>query len=257
MSFDFVLFVPLIKNSIFCLSFSGDSSQVYHNDLTIGEVGLNEIRLALITDSRHEPYPKFHTDEIVKLRQNSRESLSSSEFSKNSSRQYTKTTSPYSSTNSLNSMDSTGLNGRHHPPIAPSRKKRIAPRPPSQCSLSERPETNGDHVFKEPHPVMPSKNFFVSSPNLTNNDTKGTKIEAADKTVNRIDEQEMKKKPTARPTSLHGLQKNSVAQTNGDNVTPVTPTVTPATVDAPINVSAEVKDVRPEPIPRKRTFLGA
>lgn len=241
----------------------GDASQVYSNDLTIGEVGLNEIRLTLKTDS-HEPYPKFHTDEIVKLRQNSRESLSSSEFSKNSSRQYIKTTSPYSSTNSLSSMDSTGLNSRHHPPIAPSRKKRIAPRPPSQSSLSERSEVNGDHVFKQPHPVMPPKNVFVSSPNLTNNtDTKGTKQEASDKKIHRIDEQETEKQPTPRPTSLHGLRQISV-QTNGDNratyaaPSPTVTPVTPAIVDnqTTVNDSSELKDDRPEPVPRKRTILG-
>lgn len=245
---------------------------MYNNDLTIGEVGLNEIRLTLKTDSRHEPYPKFHTDEIVKLRQNSRESLSSSEFSKNSSRQYAKTTSPYSSTNSLSSMDSTGLNSRHHPPIAPSRKKRVAPRPPSQISLTERSEVNGDHVFKQPHPVMPPKNLFVSSPNLTNhnNDTKGNKLEAPDKKIHRIEEQDIEKKQPVRPTSLNVLRKNGV-QANEDNevtasVTP-SPTVnraTPIIVDTPATTnenhyssdSSEVKDGRPEPIPRKRTFLG-
>lgn len=250
----------------------GDASQVYNNDLTIGEVGLNEIRLTLKTDSHHETYPKFHTDEIVKLRQNSRESLSSSEFSKNSSRQYAKTTSPYSSTNSLSSMDSTGLNSRHHPPIAPSRKKRVAPRPPSQNSLSERSEVIGDHVFKTPYPVMPPKNFFVSSPNLTNtnNDTKGNKYDVSDKKINRIEEQEIVKKPRTRPNSLNVLKKNNV-QTNGDNSVNVASSPSPAThnsLETPSTPSenhsrtssdsSEVKDVkegRPEPIPRKRTFL--
>lgn len=252
---------------------AGDSSQIFNNDLTIGEVGLNEIRLSLKTDSHHEPYPKFHTDEIVKLRQNSRESLSSSEFSKNSSRQYAKTTSPYSSTNSLSSMDSTGLNSRHHPPIAPSRKKRVAPRPPSQSSLSERSEVNGDHVFKQPHPVMPAKNFFVSSPNLTNtnNDTKGNKYDASDKKIHRIEEQEIEKKPQTRPASLNVLRQNSV-RANGDDrmiyvaSTPTVQSPTPVVVDTPATTtttnenhssdSSEVKDRRPEPIPRKRTFLG-
>ncbi|KAG4076124.1 hypothetical protein HA402_011470 [Bradysia odoriphaga] len=262
---DMVCTNKLLDKNKFEFRHPSDSSQVYSNDLTIGEVGLNEIRLSLKTDSHHEPYPKFHTDEIVKLRQNSRESLSSSEFSKNSSRQYTKTTSPYSSTNSLSSMDSTGLNSRHHPPIAPSRKKRIAPRPPSQSPLSERSDVNGEHVFKQPHPVMPPKNFFVSSPNLTNNtDTKGNKQhEGSDKKIHRTEEQEIEKKPTPRPTSLHGLRQISV-QTNGDNratyaapSTTVTP-VTPAIVDASttVNDSSEFKDERPEPVPRKRTVLG-
>lgn len=160
-------------------------------------------------------------------------------------------------------MDSTGLNSRHHPPIAPSRKKRVAPRPPSQSSLSERSEANGDHVFKQPHPVMPPKNFFVSSPNLTNtnNDTKGNKNDASDKKIHRIEEQEIEKKPQTRPTSLNVLRKNSVPA-NGDNrTTYAAPIVidTSATANENHSItssdSSEVKD-RPEPIPRKRTFLG-
>ncbi|KAJ6633049.1 hypothetical protein Bhyg_16892, partial [Pseudolycoriella hygida] len=262
----------LLDKNKFEFRHPSDSSQVFNNDLTIGEVGLNEIRLTLKTDSHHETYPKFHTDEIVKLRQNSRESLSSSEFSKYSSRQYAKTTSPYSSTNSLSSMDSTGLNSRHHPPIAPSRKKRVAPRPPSQNSSSERSEVNGDHVFKQPHPVMPPKNFFVSSPNLTNtnNDTKASKYEAHDKKIHRIEEQEIEKKPPARPTSLNVLRKTEV-KVNGDNRmtyaapsptnTPVTPIVanTPTTTNetsVTSNDSTELMENRPEPVPRKRTFLA-
>lgn len=170
-------------------------------------------------------------------------------------------------------MDSTGLNSRHHPPIAPSRKKRVAPRPPSQSALSERSEVNGDHVFKQPNPVMPPKNFFVSSPNLTNSntDTKGNKLDASDKKIHRIEEQDNDKKPPTRPNSLNVLRKNDV-QTNGDNPTtnaatsPSVNTDTPITVDTPVianenhsttlSDSSEVKDGRPEPIPRKRTFLG-
>lgn len=167
-------------------------------------------------------------------------------------------------------MDSTGLNSRHHPPIAPSRKKRVAPRPPSQILLSERSEeVNGDHVFKQPHPVMPPKNFFVSSPNLSNNDTKGSKFDAADKKIHPIEEQETEKKPTTRPTSLIVVRKND-AQANADNrktyaapsttVTSDTPKIVAAGANENHSItssdSAEVKDGPPEPIPRKRTFLG-
>lgn len=151
--------------------------------MTIGEVGLNEIRLA---DKNDKTYIKFNTDELMKLRHLSRESLtSSSDFSKGSNKQsvYSKTISPYSSTNSLNSMDSaTGMNPNHrnyshnraslpHPPVAPLRKKRVAPRPPSQNSINENSvvenERNGNGVFKKPLPLaMPRQAFHASTPNL-------------------------------------------------------------------------------------------
>lgn len=123
----------------------------------------------------------------MKLRHNSRESISSSDMSKHSAggnAKYMKTTSPYSSTNSLNSIDSAGMSNNsrshHHPPVAPTRKKRMAPRPPSQNSIPENGQTtvkqssitdNSDdngNVFKAPFPVVPRKKFHGSSPNLAN-----------------------------------------------------------------------------------------
>lgn len=189
-----------------------DGSQTYDLAMTIGEVGLNEIRLADKTD---KAYIKFNTDDIMRLRHLSRESLtSSSDFSKGSARQYSKTVSPYSSTNSLNSMDSaTGLNQRNHNnnlhnsnsnrqstngggggsgsatllvPVAPQRKKRLAPRPPS-CQLplaasaqdlsassvsatAAQPTVADDATaFKRPASVpaaLPRKAWHVSTPNL-------------------------------------------------------------------------------------------
>ncbi|KAL9877665.1 uncharacterized protein ACN2A1_010456 isoform 1-T13 [Glossina fuscipes fuscipes] len=128
-----------------------DPSQVYSCDLTIGAVGLSEIRLC----HKSESYDTFNADEIIKLRRTSiiRDSLTSSEFSSRISKHTTtKTTSPYSSTNSLNSMDSSGLNYTRTPIIAPTllkktvmpkvtappRKKRAAPRPPSQQIILEK-----------------------------------------------------------------------------------------------------------------------
>lgn len=92
--------------------------------------------------------------------------------------------SPYSSTNSLNSSDSSGTmtnqrmsNGSI--PAVPNRKKRVAPRPPSQNSIAEDPELNCTEVvhFQQNHndvnaePGMRNnlarQNFHVSSPNLT------------------------------------------------------------------------------------------
>lgn len=92
--------------------------------------------------------------------------------------------SPYSSTNSLNSSDSSGTvtnqrlsNGCI--PAVPNRKKRVAPRPPSQNSIAEDPELNctevvhfqRKHVDADAEPAIRThldrQNFHVSSPNLT------------------------------------------------------------------------------------------
>lgn len=181
------LILFILYECILVLLHCADGSQTYDNEMTIGEVGLNEIRLA---DKNDKTYIKFNTDDLMKLRHLSRESLtSSSDFSKGSNKQsaYSKTISPYSSTNSLNSMDSaTGMNPNHrnyshnraslpHPPVAPTRKKRVAPRPPSQNSITEnraveshreRSNGNGD-VFKKPLPTaMPRQTFHASTPNL-------------------------------------------------------------------------------------------
>ncbi|XP_065079591.1 uncharacterized protein LOC135702476 isoform X2 [Ochlerotatus camptorhynchus] len=165
-----------------------DFHQGFDLDLTIGEVGLNEIRLISkkeLENLQNNEY-RLSTSDIFRLHQkNIREnSVSSSDLSR-TSRIALKTTSPYSSTNSLNSMDSSGLssssrgglNGNnHHPPVAPTRKKRMAPRPPSQNSIPEKAplEINkDDHIFKEPQlPPYSRKNFHVSSPNLYNGDLK-------------------------------------------------------------------------------------
>ncbi|KAI8120609.1 hypothetical protein CVS40_8137 [Lucilia cuprina] len=155
-----------------------DPSQVYSCDLTIGAVGLSEIRLCHKTES----YDNFNSDEIIKLHRTSliRESLSSSEFSSRNSKHTTKTTSPYSSTNSLNSMDSSALSYGRTPKLpsstqpkmsAPPRKKRAAPRPPSQIAIPEKSALimeNGESK-KSPTPTTPlsTKDFSVSTPNLT------------------------------------------------------------------------------------------
>ncbi|XP_039960644.1 mucin-17 [Bactrocera tryoni] len=169
-----------------------DSSQVYSCELTIGAVGLSEIRLC----NKSETYGNFNADEIIKLHRTAiiRDSLSSSEFSSRYSKHTTKTTSPYSSSNSLNSMDSTGMNCVRtpvSPPAtltttttpsiisAPPRKKRAAPRPPSQTAIPEKTVlvTNGETNVKDTNSnidkleVLESslshKNHFVSTPNLS------------------------------------------------------------------------------------------
>ncbi|XP_055640504.1 probable serine/threonine-protein kinase nek3 isoform X2 [Toxorhynchites rutilus septentrionalis] len=165
-----------------------DYQQGFELDLTIGEVGLNEIRLVSkkeLENLQHNEY-RLSTSDIFRLHQkNIRESSVSSSDLSRTSKMVLKTTSPYSSTNSLNSMDSSGMssssrggvNGnQHHPPVAPTRKKRMAPRPPSQNSIPEKAplETcKDDHIFKEPQlPPYSQKNFHVSSPNLYNKELK-------------------------------------------------------------------------------------
>jgi hypothetical protein len=155
-----------------------DMSQVFDTDKTIGEVGLNELRLVLKTENRFNgDFHRYHADDMMKYRSsNVPESVSSSEISRNLKN--VSKTSPYSSTNSLNSLDSTGMNSTgkttQQPPVAPIRKKkRVAPRPPSENSIPEQEIFSSTtlNVFKEPHSILPRKNFHVSSPQLYNNNS--------------------------------------------------------------------------------------
>ncbi|XP_055606942.1 uncharacterized protein LOC129754754 [Uranotaenia lowii] len=174
----------LLDASKFLFRHPTDFHQGFELDLTIGEVGLNEIRLMSKKELEHLQNNEYRlsTSDIFRLHQkNIRESSVSSSDLSRTSRAAMKTTSPYSSTNSLNSMDSSGLssssrggiNGSQpHPPVAPTRKKRLAPRPPSQNSIPEKAPlefSRDDHIFKEPQlPPYSKKNFHVSSPNLFN-----------------------------------------------------------------------------------------
>lgn len=158
-----------------------DNSQVFDNNATIGEVGLNELRLVSKKESRYNvDFHRYHSqpDEIMSKFKSSTvaESISSSEVSRSNLKNNMSKTSPYSSTNSLNSLDSTGMNStgtKVQPPVAPIRKKkRMAPRPPSENSIPEQDilrVSSTLNVFKEPHSILPRKNFHVSSPQLYNN----------------------------------------------------------------------------------------
>ncbi|KAH8235967.1 hypothetical protein KR032_011629 [Drosophila birchii] len=125
-----------------------DASQVYSCESTIGAVGLSEIRLC----HKSESYDNFNPDAMHhhKFQRTgiARDSLSSSsDFSSSRHSKVTaKTPSPYSSSNSLNSMDSTGMNYTRTPVVVPPptkvmapppRKKRTAPRPPNQICIPE------------------------------------------------------------------------------------------------------------------------
>lgn len=153
--------------------FLADDTQIFDLSFTVGEVGLSEIKLV----------PKnIKDDTAVRYRIHSnlgRENRFGAQ------RPHTMSSvSPYSSTNSLNSTDSSGImmNQRvnNGVPVAPNRKKRVAPRPPSQNSIPENPEktsskdesnsqssrTGADSNIDTKHSNLLRQNFHVSSPNL-------------------------------------------------------------------------------------------
>lgn len=127
---------------------------VFSNDCTIGEVGLNEIRLVPMSETRLASN-NFSSAELARMKAGSRNSFAAptttTSSNDNSLRYGHVTKSQYSSTNSLNSQDS--ANGQ---PVAPLRKKRAAPRPPPQ------------NVIPEDSPIR-HMSFHVSSPNLAQN----------------------------------------------------------------------------------------
>lgn len=201
----------------------GDMSQVFDNEKTIGEVGLNELKLVLKSESRFSSdFRRFHADDMMKYKSSVPDSVSSSEISRNYGKSVLQKPSPYSSTTSLNSLDSTGMNltAKNQPPVAPARKKRAAPRPPSQNSIPEQ-EIFGTtlNVFKEPHSILPKKNFHVSSPQLYNNNngTHHTQLDTkSDKNNNSI-ENGNRLNAITRPTSLY-LTRTAEVNQNGSAV---------------------------------------
>lgn len=106
--------------------------------------------------------------------------------------------SPYSSTTSLNSTDSSSIMNQrmnnNGGPIAPNRKKRVAPRPPSQNSIPENPEqisskddsnSQMSHIIENSkvdpkHSHLLRQNFHMSSPNLAINNSLMFKSDAID-----------------------------------------------------------------------------
>lgn len=204
-----------------------DMSQVFDNEQTIGEVGFNELKLVLKSEPRfNSDFHRFHSEDMMsKYKSNARDhSVSSSDEISRNLKNISKT-SPYSSTNSLNSLDSTGMNSNSNKnsqqPVAPMRKKkRPAPRPPSQSSISEQQEiftSTTLNVFKEPHSILPRKNFHVSSPQLYNNANNNGSVKMSDSNnnieINRLN-------AITRPTSLYvtnGSNGGNDAEINGEN----------------------------------------
>lgn len=198
----------------------GDMSQAFDIDKTIGEVGLNELKLVAKTESRFNgDFHRFHADDMMKYKSSVPDSVSSSEISRNYNKSSMQKASPYSSTTSLNSLDSTGMNltAKMQPPVAPARKKRAAPRPPSQNSIPEQ-EIFGTtlNVFKEPHSILPRKNFHVSSPQLFQNNKPA---EAKSDKNNNIESSENRLNAISRPTSLYMSSTTEIHQ-NGRQRSP-------------------------------------
>ncbi|XP_064554979.1 proteoglycan 4 [Drosophila montana] len=155
-----------------------DASQVYSCESTIGAVGLSEIRLC----HKSESYDSFNADSMLKFQRTAaaRDSMSSSsEFSSSRhshshshSKLAAKTPSPYSSSNSLNSMDSTGMNYTRTPVVPPKalalapppRKKRLAPRPPSQLVIPE--QSVAQFSATPATPTEPAYAVIVKRPQL-------------------------------------------------------------------------------------------
>lgn len=155
-----------------------DDAQVFSLDFTIGEVGLSEIKLA----------PKYETAVRYRIH-------SSSQETRPAVRPHTMSSvSPYSSTNSLNSADSLSITmsqrlSNSHIPAVPGRKKRIAPRPPSQNSIPEKPKqkstgadipsaSESDETQLKQFNLV-RQNFHVSSPNLTTNNNATLKLHSS------------------------------------------------------------------------------
>lgn len=243
---------------------------MFELDLTIGEVGLNEIRLA--PKSCHAAA----ATEDIKFRTHSNHSVLQSThvqsdyrftvINHNQQRPHTMSASPYSSTNSLNSTDSSGPNfslRSNVMPSVPCRKKRVAPRPPSQNSIPEDTEQNGekmnaagvdDGVFKRPQLIR--QNFHVSSPNLMQTHlTRRNKQEASDSDI-----------------SLTGREHTTKIIATADDSSLSRPLSMPSHEDEIVNgkgnaygsrthsrTSSDTSDRDgnwPEPVPRKRIFIG-
>lgn len=184
----------------------------------------------------------------------------------NNQRPHTMSVSPYSSTNSLNSIDSSGPNSSLRSNVMPSipcRKKRIAPRPPSQNSIPEDKEQHVEKnkgafaddggVFKRSQ--MLRQNFHVSSPNIMQtNLSRCTKNESSadisltdsGHTTNTatVDDSSMN-----RPLSLQ-LHEDEIA--NGNVYGSQTHSRTSS--DTSDNITRDGN--WPEPMPRKRIFIG-
>lgn len=162
--------------------------------MTIGEVGLSEIRLA---PKQINPVAMTVVEELkmrmqtkqLPIQSNGETRYMSNWRTNQQQRSHTFSASPYSSSNSLNSTDSSGQNSsiRSSMPAIPCRKKRAAPRPPSQNSIPEEkpsPIEAKMNALNNKKSNLMRQNFHVSSPNLTNGGTSALSISNFDDSRN-------------------------------------------------------------------------
>lgn len=153
-----------------------DPSQIFSCDLTIGAVGLSEIRLCNKSLSLSSEYNNtLRLDAVDATTSSRRNSFSSSKFSRNS-KNISNTPSLYSSNYSLNSIGSSGIDSSNYcnispeivpiskstAPIVPTRKKRLAPRPPSHNSTAVTIKANETSLINE---MITNPNYSVVSTN--------------------------------------------------------------------------------------------
>lgn len=131
---------------------------------TVGEVGLNEIKL-MQRNSKEDVATRYRIHSNI---QENRQILGQHTMS---------AVSPYSSTNSLNSSESSGMmmNQRsNNRSTAQNRKKRFAPRPPTQIAVisgNKSKDLKAKHIdtfseIEQNRPNLARQNIHVSSPNL-------------------------------------------------------------------------------------------
>lgn len=236
--------------------------------LTIGEVGLSEIKLV-------------NKDSVENVPMRYR-ATSNNQENRSAVRPHTMSSvsmSPYSSTNSLNLSDSSSsiaVNqriGNSHVSAAPGRKKRIAPRPPSQCSIPEDPEKlfaeNGTLLKKHPdvshemgskHSNLIRRDLHVSSPNLTVNENTGQKsFKYSESMMSSNDTRKRNSQNDDIYTQSYDSSEGSNIQNENINLNAIT---NPTFNRNNSRTSSETSDVTIRDIssselqPRKRTTLG-
>ncbi|XP_055305478.1 probable serine/threonine-protein kinase DDB_G0282963 [Sitodiplosis mosellana] len=254
---DIICMNKLLDSNKFEFRHPADDNQIFDLNFTIGEVGLSEIKLA---------HKNGKEDTIVRYRINT-------SGHENRSRPHTMSTvSPYSSTNSLNSSDSMGIVINHrlsngHVPAVPGRKKRIAPRPPSQNSISEDPERKT--IMERSNSQIDQtglnrsslnrQHFHVSSPNLSmnNNATLKSYFSTDTSISNSLDGRQViindKKAVSSRPLSVQ--PRNSTIEINEPKYRR-SESINSIGNQSHSRTSSETSDITrdsfPEPQPRKR-----
>lgn len=250
-------------------SFAADDTQVFDVSSTVGEVGLSEIKLAPKnikedTGVRYRLHSNFSRENRFVARPHTMSSVS-----------------PYSSTNSLNSTDSSGImmNQRVNNsgvPVAPNRKKRIAPRPPSQNSIPENPENicskdelnsrnsgiGEDSKVDSNHSNLLRQNFHMSSPNLamsTSMSFKSSEIDINTSVTNSFDRRQSenclnnsKKVSLNRPLSIQ-LSKTTNDDHSREFKSQISENLNSRQSQCHSRTPSEINDsIFPEPQPRTR-----